>query len=144
MASPKKLRQPESDNRAVEQGLALAKRTKDVIKAVEDYDLYKSPSWPDLDDLSDDTSVDAVDVDPAGIIFEPKDQFHGLANVYVLLQYREDQQDGFETSDSFLGRFEGHFDTNGTPVIDKISIDTSPFYEGEREDIKSESSQRQR
>jgi hypothetical protein len=40
------------------------------------------------------------------------------------LQYGSNADDGFETSDTFEGQFEG-----ALPVIDTVTVDTSPFYE---------------
>lgn len=102
-----------------------------IIEALRQYDIKKSPSWSELEKLSHKTDIDGVDVDPAGIILE-KEQFRGVANVYVLLAYDGKKKSGLQTSDSFLGRFRGHFDDQRRPIIDDFSIDTSPFYEGEK------------
>jgi hypothetical protein len=106
-------------------------RTQAVIDAIRHYNLTKSPSWKDLDALSTRTHVDGLEVDPAGIIFESEDRFRGVLNVYVVLEYASETNDEFQTSDSFLGKFKGHFNKKGYPVIDEIKVDTSPFFEGE-------------
>ena len=103
---------------------------KAVIDAVEQYDLTESPAWQDLNTLSARTILDGVEVDPDGVILDD-DQFRGVMNVYVVLRYGS-SKDGFETSDSFLGNFKGHFVQGEGPVIDQVSVDTSPFFEGER------------
>jgi Predicted pPIWI-associating nuclease len=101
-----------------------------VVAAVKDADLTAFDAWSDLDVLSSRTQIDAIEVDPAGISIS-NDGFHGVANVYVVLEYGGgEDDDGFTTSDAFLGKFAGHFD-NGNPVLEKFTVDTSPFYAGE-------------
>ncbi len=101
---------------------------QEVIQAVENFELTESQAWGDLDVLSTHTHVDAVEVDPAGVIIEPGDRFRGVANVYLLLQYGSDADDGFQTSEALLGKFKGHFDAAHKPVVEILSVDTSPFY----------------
>ncbi len=105
-------------------------RTLAVVKAVDNFDLGQSPSWDDLDVSSTETSIDGVHVDPNGILFETKDRFSGVANVYVVLKYGAENEHEFTTSDSFIGEFRGHFDEAGKAAIDEVSVDTSPLYEG--------------
>lgn len=107
-----------------------ADRVGAVLQAVTDLDLTQSDAWSDLDELSTHTYIDDVEVDPEGIVLDDG-RFKGMMNVYVLLQYGRDNQEGFQTSDAFRGRFEGHFE-GAAAIIDKVSVDTSPFYEGER------------
>src|SRR5258708_6122896 len=102
-----------------------------IVEAVEGYDLPGSPAWADLDALSTHTFLDGIEVDPDGIIIR-ENKFKGAMAVYVLLQYGSDKDDGFKTSDSFMGEFNGNFDDTGTPQIDSVTVDTSPFFEGER------------
>ena len=66
--------------------------------------------WSDLDELSTHTILEGVEVDPEGILIDDDGRFKGVMNVYVTLQYGKDDDEGFTTSDSFLGRFEGHLD----------------------------------
>jgi len=104
-----------------------AKKISAIVDAVSNAALTEYDAWNDLDALSTHTDVDGIDVDPAGIELNG-DEFRGLAAIYVALQYGSGNEERFETSDTFEGQFEGHFD--GTrPVIDKITVDTSPFYE---------------
>ena len=103
-------------------------RVQAVIDSVQNFELSESSSWSDLDALSNRTYVDQIEVDPAGVIIERGGHFQGMMNVYVLLEYGSSGDDRFETSDSFLGRFKGHFDQKQAAVIDEISVDTSPFY----------------
>ncbi|ATI82822.1 hypothetical protein A6768_24335 [Sphingobium yanoikuyae] len=83
--------------------------------------------WADLDALSTHTTIDDIEIDPAGIVLSGEN-FEGVFNVYVSLQYGTDNEEGFTTSDSFLARFSGHFDEANSPVIDKSEVDTSSFY----------------
>ena len=99
-----------------------------IVHAVEDYPIAESAAWGDLDALSAQTVVDGIEVDPEGVTVDRDGRFRGVSNVYVGLQYGSGE-DGFETSDGFLARFEGHFDEVRTPVIDKFTVDTSPFYQ---------------
>ena len=110
-------------------------REKDVAAVVEEakgVDLVNYPSaWSDLDVLSGDTHVDAIEIDPAGVSVAG-DSFRGVANVYVVLEYGGGQgPEGFTDTGAFLGKFEGHFDEHRKPVIDNFTVDTSPFYAGE-------------
>jgi len=101
---------------------------------MENFDLTTSPAWSDLDELSSQTLLDGVEIDPDGVIVKGQ-KFKGPVSVYVLLQYGSKNDEGFETSDSFMGEFEGHFDENNKPIIDNVRIDTSPFYEGEPDSL---------
>jgi hypothetical protein len=101
-----------------------------ILQAVSDYDLTNSHAWSDLDALSSRTSIDAIEVDPEGIILSNAG-FKGVMNVYVVLRYGGSSKDAFETSDAFRARFDGHFDGE-LAVIDNVQVDTSPFYDGER------------
>jgi Predicted pPIWI-associating nuclease len=106
-------------------------RVDKIVKAMKDFDLTNSPAWSDLDQLSAHTLLDGLEVDPDGVIIKGE-SFKGPISVYVLLQYGINTQDEFETSDSFMGEFEGHFDQDKEPVIDSVTIDTSPFYGEEK------------
>lgn len=112
----------------------LEARIRAVMDAVENYELAESAAWSDLDALSTHTYIDGIEIDPEGVILEDN-RFHGVMNVYVLLTYGSDKEDGFETSDAFLGQFEGHFNPEGKAVIDNLTVDTSPFYEGEARNL---------
>jgi hypothetical protein len=104
------------------------KKREKVAKLVEAYDLSSDPAWSALDELSTHTALEGVEVDPEGVVLDKGGKFQGIMNVYVTLQYGKDADDGFTTSDSFLGKFEGHFEGD-KPKIDAISVDTSSFYE---------------
>jgi hypothetical protein len=100
-----------------------------IVRAMREYDLTQSESWSDLDELSTHTYIDDVEVDPEGIVFHG-DSFKGVMSVYVLLQYGKDNVEGFQTSDAFQAHFEGRIEDDEV-LIEGVSVDTSPFYEGE-------------
>jgi hypothetical protein len=99
-----------------------------IAKVLKEYDLTSDVAWGDLDELSTHTQLEAVDVDPEGILIDDAGRFSGVMNVYVTLQYGKDDKEGFSSSDSFLGNFEGHLE-GARPKIDTVRVDTSPFYE---------------
>lgn len=105
-----------------------------IINLVQEFDLTDSASWSDIDALATQVSVDGIEVDPEGVVLYGNGKFDGIFNLYLKLQYGSDSNDGFISSDSFLGRFEGHFEKGGlsnndNPVIDSLSVDTTRFYE---------------
>lgn len=106
-------------------------KVANIVALVQRYDLPGSPAWADLAELSTRTFLDGIEVDPEAIIIRG-DQFKGAMSVYVLLEYGPDNDEGFTTSDAFMGQFVGHFDKSGCPHIDTVAVDTTPFYEGER------------
>src|SRR4051812_18216231 len=106
------------------------RQISDILKAIKTYDIASSTAWPELEALSSHTFLDGVEIDPDGIIVKGN-QFRGPISVYVVLKYNEPNEDNFETSDSFMGEFNGHFDEHENPVIDSVTVDTSPFFEGE-------------
>ena len=105
------------------QRVPKAKQISAIMDAMSSAELTQYEAWKDLTALSSDTTVDGIYVDPAGIIVTG-DKFIGLAAISVALKYAPEADDGFETSDTFEGQFEGMW-----PVIDKVTVDTSSFYE---------------
>jgi hypothetical protein len=109
---------------------AEARAIEAIADKVEHLDLAQLPAWSNLDELSNRTTLDGIEVDPAGITISGQD-FKGVANVYVVLDYRgRPGEEGFTTSDSFLAEFSGRIES-GEPIIDTFAVDTSPFFEGE-------------
>jgi hypothetical protein len=104
-----------------------AAKVDEIVEAMSRAELTGYDAWGDLDALSTHTGVDGIEVDPAGVTVEGE-HFSGLATIYVALQYGSGDDDGFETSDAFEGKFEGHFEGK-RPVIDKLTVDTKHFYE---------------
>jgi hypothetical protein len=98
-----------------------------IVDAVSNTELTEYAAWHDLSVLSSHTDIDGIEVDPAGVTVNGN-QFSGLATIYVALNYGSNDDDGFATSDAFEGRFEGHFEEH-KPVIDRITVDTAPFYD---------------
>jgi hypothetical protein len=108
------------------QQLPDAKLITAIIDAMSKADLRKYEAWTALSELSSDTTVDNIYVDPAGIIVSGN-KFSGLAEISVALKYHSDSDRDLETSDGFEGQFEGHFERR-RPVIDKVTVDTRAFY----------------
>lgn len=101
---------------------------RSIIQAIHELDLTQTDSWDDLDALSNQTHIDSIEIDPEGIIFDSDQKFNGIFNVYVSLNYGS-EPDTSTTSEAFIGRFKGHFDSRKQPIFDKIEVDTSPFYD---------------
>jgi hypothetical protein len=106
-----------------------AKEISAIVEAMANADLTKYDAWNALDELSSQTTVEGINVDPAAIIVTGK-RFIGLAAIYVALKYDADGDSDaiLDTSDTFEGQFEGHFE-KARPIIDKVTVDTTPFYE---------------
>lgn len=107
----------------------LAECKHSIAMLMRDYDLkQKFPDvWRHLAELSDETQLDAVDVDPAGV-FVKGNTFDGLMTVYLV--FRFNTQDGRILSPEALeGEFKGHFDAEGRPQIDSVSVNDSLFYQ---------------
>ena len=111
---------------------ALETVVRQIVEIVQSSNLVESDAWSDLEALSSNTSVDAVEVDPAGVILQADGSFEGSANVYVSLDYGP-KADGVHTTESFIGRFRGRVPNGQPPTIEAFSVDTSPFYEGAEE-----------
>jgi hypothetical protein len=105
------------------------KRREQIVKLVEGHNLTRDPVWRELVALSSETRVEALEVDPEGVVITGE-SFEGVMNIYLKLEYAMDSQpnDAFTTSDSVLGKFKGHFE-RGNPKLDEITVETSPFYE---------------
>ncbi len=103
-------------------------RIHQIVDAVQDFPLAASPYWSELSKLSDHTLLDGIEVDPAAVTIA-EDEFEGLMNVYVGLEFGRDNGEALATSDAFTGRFKGHFSETGSPEIDSVAIDTAPFYQ---------------
>ncbi|AWN42504.1 hypothetical protein [Methylobacterium durans] len=96
-----------------------------VAAAVRDIDVSETEAWDDLDALSSNTHVDAVEVFADEIKLRA-DGFEGLVNVHCTLNYGNDK-DGLTLSETFPGRFEGTLSPEG-PIIRRLTVDTSGFY----------------
>jgi len=101
-----------------------------IIASIEALDLTNLPTWSDLGALSTHTHVDAIEADPEGIWVSGK-SFHGVASVYVFLEYGGNGEEEFTATDAFRAKFSGHFDDSGAAIIDDFNVDTSAFFAGE-------------
>jgi hypothetical protein len=101
-----------------------------VVSALHKADITELALWSDLDALSTHTFLEGIEAEPEGVVINADGTFSGVFNVYVTLQYGKsnDNDDGFTTSDSFLAKFDGHFD-EAEPVFDHSEVDTSSFSE---------------
>lgn len=104
----------------------------DIVKIIQMVKRVKLDQFPkvkhDLAELANETTVEKIGIDPAGVLVDGK-KFEGLAAVYVALKYHEGSGD-FTTSEAFRGKFRGHMRGNKEPVIDEFTVDTSPFFAG--------------
>lgn len=100
----------------------------EIARQLQDIDPTSLQIWSDLDELSTHTVVEAMEVPVDGIIMSPDGRFTAVVNVYVLLQYGKDDDEGFTTSDSFRATVSGRF-VDGDAIVDRSTVDTSSFYE---------------
>ena len=99
-----------------------------IMDAVSSLELSETEAWSDLDCLSTHTVVEDIEVVPEGIFLSGEREFTAVATVYAALNYG-DKGDEVSSVDSFPALVEGHFDTEGKAVIDRVGVDTSAFYE---------------
>jgi hypothetical protein len=92
-----------------------------VAEAVRGTELVGTEAWGDLDILSSNTHVEAIEVFEDEIRFDGS-RIEGPINVHVTLQYPED----VVLSETFPGRFEASWE-KGKPSINRILVDTSSF-----------------
>lgn len=92
-----------------------------IINAVKDVDLTDTEAWNDLDILSSNTRIEAIEVFGEEIKKNGK-RIAGPINVYVTLNYPENTT----LSERFPGRFEGEW-SDGKPEIHRITVNTSSF-----------------
>lgn len=95
-----------------------------VAAAARSFDVRGSPAWQDLSGISNDIELDDVEVDPAGIVLKD-DWFRGVMNLYVLLKFAGS---GLESAESFPAFFEGRFDADGKPTIERLDVKTGSFF----------------
>jgi hypothetical protein len=105
----------------------IHEKQRQIVEAVQAQEATETEAWSDLDALSSHTMVDTVETFPREIRISGN-AFSGPLTWYVLLSYGKDEGDRLNTSESFPGSFEGHFE-NGRPVIDRMNVDVSSFYE---------------
>jgi hypothetical protein len=98
----------------------------DIAKAVRSINLESFPGELDkLKELSDKTEVDGIEADPSGVTID-QDKFNGVMAVRVVFNFQENAESIVEST-SAPGKFHGHFDDKGAPVIDAVELDMLPF-----------------
>lgn len=99
-----------------------SERNRLIADAVRNLELSATKAWNDLDVLSSNTYIEAIEVFEDEIR-ESGGKFAGPINVHVTLQYPED----VTLSETFPGRFEGQW-KDDRPLINTVMVDTSSFY----------------
>jgi hypothetical protein len=99
-----------------------------VMDAVGSVELNETKAWNNLDILSTHTRIESIEAVPEGIFEVGKSGFTAVATVYVDLEYG-DKDSAFSTRDSFPAEVQGHFDPDGKPVVDNVTVDTSSYYQ---------------
>jgi hypothetical protein len=100
---------------------AVSKRTHVIAEAVRNVEIVGTEAWGELDLLSSNTLVEAIEVFEDEIRFDGT-RFAGPINVHVTLEYAKD----VTLSETFPGRFEARWEGDA-PSIDRILVDTSSF-----------------
>lgn len=103
-----------------------ADKHRDVIDALRKTDFTSLEGWEELEELSSHTELDDIEIFEEEITIKD-DKFSGPINVYVLLNYGDDDDES-SISSGFPGSVIGHFE-GGKPKIDRIDVNTSSFYE---------------
>jgi|GEM_PF-1785935 len=105
-----------------------AEKARLIAAAMWDYDITKFRDvWEHLARLSDETELDGVDVNPAGVLID-NGRFNGLMTVYLVFRFKTDRGE-VVSPEALPGEFQGHFDSEGRPQIDSVSVDDSLFFE---------------
>ena len=101
---------------------------RDIAAALEQIDVTSLDLWSDLDTLSTHTFVEGVEVPAEGIIVEKDGKFSAVMNLYLLLQFGKNNEEGFTQAESLVANIDGHL-ADRTPIIDHSSVDTSEYYQ---------------
>ena len=96
-----------------------------IASAMRQVDIGQFSGWNDLDQLATRVEIQDLEVFESEIVVDG-DTFIGPVNVYVVLHYGNEDGDAFP--DSYPGSFRGHL-SDGKPVIDDVTVDTSSFYQ---------------
>jgi hypothetical protein len=100
---------------------AASKQTHEIAEAVRNVEIVGTEAWGELNSLSSNTLVEAVEVFEDEIRFDGT-RFEGPINVHVTLRYAKD----VTLSETFPGRFEARWKSDA-PSIDRVVVDTSSF-----------------
>jgi|ERR1700722_8695517 hypothetical protein len=98
-------------------------KARAIAAAVRTVELSTTEAWSDLDMLSSNTHIEAIEVFEDEIRQAGDGKFEGPINIHVTLQYPEN----VTISETFPGRFEGDWKSD-CPSIEKVAVDTSSFY----------------
>lgn len=99
-----------------------------VMDAVSGVGLQQIDEWTPPSDLSSHAMVQGADAVPEGIFSIGDDKFTAVATVYITLKFG-DAPDGHESANSFPSLVTGHFKGGDKAVIDKVTVDTSSFFD---------------
>lgn len=94
----------------------------------DELDIRSLDLWDDLDALSTHTQIEQIEAPVEGVVLLGDGRFSAILNIYLILQYGNDDDEGFSTADSFLGKVSGRL-RDDDPIVDSSSVDTSAFYE---------------
>lgn len=98
-----------------------------VAEALGRIEVTELDLWSVLDRLSTHTYVDAVEVPVEGVVIGPSDRFSAVMNLYLVLQYGRDNDEGFSQSESFRATVSGRM-VDGEPHVEQSDVDVSDFY----------------
>jgi hypothetical protein len=97
-----------------------------VMDAVSSIDLPKTDAWDGLRTLATNVRVNGIEAVPEGIFKTEGNDFTAVATVYLSLDYGDGGKP-LSISDSFPAQIQGHFESHGKVVVDRINVDTSAF-----------------
>lgn len=103
-------------------------REQRIADALGEMELTTLALWDDLDSLATHVEVEQVEVPVEGVIVDSDGRFSAVMNIYAVLRYGGDDEEGFRTSDSFLAKLSGRLD-GVVPLVEHSSVDISSFYE---------------
>jgi hypothetical protein len=122
---PQSLQGSEAPSRIL-QRLKDRSKLNAIMDAVGSVDLRHTTAWHDLTELADNPKVEAVEAVPEGIFETAAEHgFAASATIYVALDGGDGV--GFAATDSFPAQVRGHFEPDGSAVVDSVSVDTSSF-----------------
>lgn len=103
-------------------------REERIAEALQDVDPTTLDLWQELDSLSTHTLIEQIEAPAEGVIIHADNRFSAILNIYVILTYGKDSEEGFTTAESFVAKVSGTLDGDA-PSVEISSVDTSAFYE---------------
>ena len=97
------------------------------MQAVADFDVEQSAAWRKLESLATQVFLDDLEVDPAGIVITER-EFRGVINLYVLLKYGSNTDNGPESAEAFRGIFRGELMPDGLAHVTELDVNVEPFF----------------